>query len=99
MMILSKGQKVIRFDCYEEGAIIIALNDLRNKQIQENKSTDTVDEILLKIIDAPSRKVKYGVPEKSGDFLGKGGAAERTSFCRQSGETSERSLRRRDEAR
>ena len=50
--------RVLKLDKYEEGAVLTALNDLRNKHLQENKPTDTIDDILLKIIDAPSRKTK-----------------------------------------
>ena len=50
--------RILKLDKYQEGAVYTALNDLRNKQLLEGKSTDTVDEILLKIIDAPTRKAK-----------------------------------------
>ena len=38
--------------------VIYALNKLRNSLIAEGRYTDTVDETLLKIINAPVRKVK-----------------------------------------
>jgi hypothetical protein len=49
---------VLELDRYEEGAIIKALNDMRNREIAEQKSTDVADELLLKIIRAPTRKVR-----------------------------------------
>ena len=35
---------------------LYALNDLRNKLIQEERTTDAVDEVLLKALDAPEKK-------------------------------------------
>jgi len=55
---MKEEQKLIPFDSYEEGAVIKALNDLRNKEIEEKHSTDFVDDLLLKILRAPSRKMR-----------------------------------------
>jgi len=38
--------------------ILHALNELRTNLINEGRDTDVVDEIMLKIINAPVRKVK-----------------------------------------
>lgn len=38
--------------------VIYSLNDLRTKMIGEGRYTDVVDETLLKVINAPVRKVK-----------------------------------------
>jgi hypothetical protein len=57
-MDMKEEQKIIALDDYEEGAVISALNDLRNKEIAEQESTDFVDELLLKILHAPQKKVK-----------------------------------------
>jgi hypothetical protein len=37
---------------------LYALNELRNRLIAEGNHTDTVDEVILKIVKAPGRKVK-----------------------------------------
>jgi hypothetical protein len=50
--------KHIDLDPYEEGAVITALNDMRNKELEEKEPTDFVDELLLKILHAPQRKVR-----------------------------------------
>jgi hypothetical protein len=55
---MKEEQKIIALDDYEEGAVISALNDLRNKEIAEQEPTDFVDELLLKILHAPQKKVK-----------------------------------------
>lgn len=90
--------RVLTLDKYEHGIIIHALNDMRNDLLDEERPTDAVDDVLLKTIDAPARKVRFGgVPEKSGDFLGEGGATEHGSFRSEGTKRTERSLRRRDD--
>ena len=41
--------KILELDKYEIGIIINALNDLRNRLINEKEETDAVDEVLLKV--------------------------------------------------
>ena len=48
--------KVLELDKYELGILINALNEFRNKLIKEGKETEYVDEVLLRAIDAPSKK-------------------------------------------
>ena len=48
--------KILELDKYQLGIIINALNDLRNKLIQEQRETDAVDEVLLKALDAQKKK-------------------------------------------
>jgi len=55
---MREEKRVLELDKTEEGVIITALNEMRNDRIEEQKSTDIVDELLLKIFEAPSRKVR-----------------------------------------
>jgi len=55
---MKEEQRIIALDPYEEGAVITALNELRNKELAEKEPTDFVDELLLKILHAPQRKVR-----------------------------------------
>lgn len=56
---MAKEEKcVLELDRYEHGVVINALNEMRNDLIGEDRPTDIVDEILLKTIDAPTKKVK-----------------------------------------
>ena len=48
--------KVLELDKYEQGILINALNEFRNKLIKEGRETEYVDEVLLKAIDAPVKK-------------------------------------------
>lgn len=56
---MGKEEKhILMLDRYERGVIINALNELRNDLIGEESPTDIVDEVLLKTIDAPVKKVR-----------------------------------------
>ena len=49
----------LEMDEYEHGIITNALNDMRNELIEEKRPTDAVDDLLLKIIDAPKKKKRW----------------------------------------
>ncbi len=51
-------RRVLELDKYEHGVLVNALNGMRNDLIEEDRPTDIVDEVLLKTIDAPTRKVR-----------------------------------------
>ena len=47
----------IALDKYDKKIVINALNSLRNRQIQEERPTEPVDELIDKVANAPTRKV------------------------------------------
>lgn len=49
-------QRNIVLDKYEYGLIINALNEFRSKLIRENKSTEVVNDLLIKLLNIPIRK-------------------------------------------
>lgn len=51
-------KRVLTLDQYQHGVVVNALNDKRNDLIKENRPTDIVDEVLLKALDAPAKKVR-----------------------------------------
>ena len=51
-----KEVKVLELDRYEYGIIINALNEFRNKVLEEGKDSEPIDEILLKVLEAPDKK-------------------------------------------
>ncbi len=55
---VKEEKRILALDPYEHGVVINALNDMRNDLIGEDRPTDIVDEILLKTIDAPTKKVR-----------------------------------------
>ena len=48
-----KETRVVRLNHYEHRVMVAVLNAFRNEMIQDEKSTDDVDDLLLKVIDAP----------------------------------------------
>ena len=55
---MKEEERVLTLDHYEHGVMVNALNELRNDLIEEQRPTDAVDELLLKTIDAPTKKLK-----------------------------------------
>lgn len=51
-------KRVLTLDQYQHGVVVNALNDKRNDLIKDNRPTDIVDEVLLKALDAPAKKVR-----------------------------------------
>ena len=48
----------VAFDDYERGIMVNCLNEMRNRLISECRYTDAVDDLLLKVIDAKTKKFK-----------------------------------------
>lgn len=53
---MSEEKKALFLDSSEQQLMVRGLNDLRNRQLQNNGPTEDVEELLLKVIDAPTRK-------------------------------------------
>lgn len=54
---------MIEVDEYDRRLIIESLNDKRNALIEKGADTDHVDDVLLDVIDAPTRKQKRKMRE------------------------------------
>lgn len=57
--------KVIDLDKYEQGIIIRALNEFRNNLLKQGLITIPVDELLLKVLDAPEKKRYFSRDSKA----------------------------------
>ena len=55
---MSRDRKTLILDKYECGVLFHALNDKRNALIDEDKPTDAVDDLLLKVIPLVEEKKK-----------------------------------------
>jgi hypothetical protein len=53
-----EDKRVIEVDEYQQRLIIGSLNDKRNELVSQGRDTDFVDETLLDVMDAPTRKEK-----------------------------------------
>ena len=48
----------IALDDFERRVVVNCMNEMRNRLITEGKYTDVIDDVLLKIIDAKTKKFK-----------------------------------------
>lgn len=55
---MRERKRLVRLPEAEQGIVIRCLNEKRTALLQEEKDTDAVDDILLKIMDAPVVKVR-----------------------------------------
>ena len=49
---------VVTLDDFEQRLMVSGLADFRNSLIREDKPTEDVDDLILKVIDAPTQKEK-----------------------------------------
>lgn len=49
---------VVLLDQYERNILINALNEFRNDLLQQQRSTDAVDELMIKIHEARQKKLR-----------------------------------------
>lgn len=58
-MIMEKEKMYhVALDDYEHGVVIRSLNDEKSKLMNEGKSADAVDDLLIKVGNAPQKKFK-----------------------------------------
>lgn len=55
---MAEEKKIIAVDDFEHRLMVNGLTDFRNDLIKEDKPTEDVDELILKVIDAPTKKEK-----------------------------------------
>lgn len=58
-------KNIVAFDDYEQGIMIKALNELRTRLINEERSTDAVDDLILKTANARRKRVRYTEREEN----------------------------------
>lgn len=55
---MADEKRVISIDDFEHRLMVNGLNDFRNDLIKGEKPTEDIDELLLKVIHAPTKKEK-----------------------------------------
>ena len=55
---MAEEKRVISIDDFEHRLMVKGLNDFRNDLIQGDKPTEDINELLLKVIKAPTKKEK-----------------------------------------
>lgn len=56
---MSKDIRLIEVDDFDHRLLVNSIMEFRNKVIQEGVPTEDVDDLLLRIIDAPVKKPKW----------------------------------------
>ena len=51
-------KKVITLDDFEQRLMVSGLMDFRNDLLKEEKPTEDINDLILKVIDAPTKKEK-----------------------------------------
>ena len=57
---MSDSEVTVKLDSFEQRLVVKGMNNFRNELIRDDKPTEDVDDILIKIIDAPQQKRKRG---------------------------------------
>jgi hypothetical protein len=53
-------KRILALDKYEHGVVINALNDMRKELLRNSAQPNTIDDLLIKTIDAPNAaRLKY----------------------------------------
>lgn len=55
---MSDEKRVVILDDFEQRLMVNGLTDFRNDLLREDKPTEDVDNLILKVIGAPTRKKK-----------------------------------------
>ena len=55
---MGNGKVVVELDDFEQRLMVSGLADFRNDLIRDEKPTEDVDDLILKVIDAPTKKKK-----------------------------------------
>ena len=55
---MAEVQHLIQVSDYEQRLMVNGLNAFRNDLIRDKKPTEDVDELILKVIDAPTEKAR-----------------------------------------
>lgn len=62
---MAEEKVVVTLDSFEQRLMVNGLADWRNDLIREAKPTEDIDELLLKVIDAPTQKEKKKVDHET----------------------------------
>ena len=55
---MADEKKVITLDDFEQRLMVSGLMDFRNDLLKEEKPTEGINDLILKVIDAPTKKEK-----------------------------------------
>ena len=53
---MAEGKRVLSLDAEEHSLLVNGLNEFRNDCLRDGKPTEDVEDLLLKVIDAPAKR-------------------------------------------
>ena len=62
---MADEKRVVMLDDFEQRLMVNGLTDFRNDLLREDKPTEDVDDLILKVIDAPTKKEKRRVDREA----------------------------------
>lgn len=63
--IVADEKRVLLLDDFEQRLVVNGLTDFRNELLREDKPTEAVDDLILKVIDAPLKREKRRVEREA----------------------------------
>lgn len=51
-------EKILSLDDFEQRLMVRGLTDFRNDALRDGKPTEDVDDLILKVVDAPTKREK-----------------------------------------
>ena len=55
---MAEEKKVVTLDDFEQRLMVSSLMDFRNDLLRDEKPTEDINDLILKVIDAPTKKEK-----------------------------------------
>ena len=55
---MAEEKKVVTLDDFEQRLMVSGLMDFRNDLLRDEKPTEDINDLILKVIDAPTKKEK-----------------------------------------
>ena len=55
---MAEEKKVLTLDEFEQRLMVSGLMDFRNDLLKDDKPTEDINDLILKVIDAPTKKEK-----------------------------------------
>ena len=55
---MAEAKKVLTLDEFEQRLMVRGLMDFRNDLLKDDKPTEDINDLILKVIDAPTKKEK-----------------------------------------
>lgn len=62
---MADEKRVLLLDDFEQRLVVNGLTDFRNELLREDKPTEAVDDLILKVIDAPLKREKRRVEREA----------------------------------